>query len=168
MWCWHQHGWRHVNHEGRGKKQEFGDGRPTNALRRDLRAGHMRLAGIMGGELCRMFTPPWNRCSEKTLELLARLGYRAVSRTWEAKPVSERGLPDVPVNVDLHTRKAVRPHADWKALLKELETALAGGWCGIMLHHQRMNAFAFDFLGILLQHMVKHKHFRIVHLKTLL
>jgi hypothetical protein len=37
-----------------------------------------------------------------------------------------------------------------------------------MLHHQRMNDLAFDFLDILLQHMVKHKHFRIVHLQTLL
>ena len=21
LWCWHQHGWRHKNHESRGKKQ---------------------------------------------------------------------------------------------------------------------------------------------------
>ena len=24
LWCWHQHGWRHVTHEIQGKKQEFG------------------------------------------------------------------------------------------------------------------------------------------------
>ena len=29
LWCWHQHGWRHVNHETDGKKQEFGVPQPT-------------------------------------------------------------------------------------------------------------------------------------------
>ena len=23
LWCWHQHGWRHANHESEGKKQEL-------------------------------------------------------------------------------------------------------------------------------------------------
>ncbi len=23
-WCWHQHGWAHINHEKTGKKSEFG------------------------------------------------------------------------------------------------------------------------------------------------
>ncbi|MEJ2639579.1 MAG: polysaccharide deacetylase family protein [Desulfosarcinaceae bacterium] len=168
LWGWHQHGWRHHNHEPAGKKQEFGPARRPGTLRADLERGRRRLVSILEEAFLPAFTPPWNRCSAETLEQLKALGFRAVSRSQGAKPPAPRALCDLNVNVDLHTRKAVRPHEDWEALLRELESALVGGWCGIMLHHQRMNAFAFDFLEILLQHMVKHKHFRIVHLKTLL
>lgn len=167
LWGWHQHGWRHTNHEPAGKKQEFGPARSAEALNADLSRGRRRLEAIMGDAFLPVFTPPWNRCSRLALEQLQSLEFGALSRSIGAKPPAE-GLPDLVVNVDLHTRKASRPEADWPALLAELETALVAGWCGIMLHHQRMNAAAFDFLDILLQHMVKQKHFRIVHLRTLL
>ncbi|HSO67243.1 MAG TPA: hypothetical protein VLP30_05240, partial [Desulfatirhabdiaceae bacterium] len=36
LWQWHTHGWRHVNHESSGKKQEFGPSRPHDALMVDL------------------------------------------------------------------------------------------------------------------------------------
>jgi hypothetical protein len=168
LWGWHQHGWRHHNHESAGKKQEFGPARDPAALRTDLERGRRRLVDILGAAFLPAFTPPWNRCSTETLKQLKALAFRAVSRSQGAKPQTPEALPDLFVNVDLHTRKAERPREDWTALLGELETALVGGWCGIMLHHQRMNTLAFDFLDILLQHMVKHKHFRIVHLKILL
>jgi hypothetical protein len=167
LWGWHQHGWRHQNHEPAGKKQEFGPTRSTAALRSDLVRGHRRLAAILGDALLPVFTPPWNRCSAEALVQLQMLGFQAVSRSSGAKPPSPEGLPDLTVNVDLHTRKASRAKRDWASLLDELAAALSGGWCGIMLHHQRMNTTAFDFLDILLQHMVKQKHFRIVHLKSL-
>jgi hypothetical protein len=168
LWGWHQHGWRHKNHESTGKKQEFGPARHPVALRTDLERGRCRLESILGAAFLPAFTPPWNRCSAETLKQLKALEFRAVSRSQGAKPIAPEALPDLFVNVDLHTRKAEQPQEDWTTLLGELETALVGGWCGIMLHHQRMNALAFDFLDILLQHMVKHKHFRIVHLGTLL
>jgi hypothetical protein len=168
LWGWHQHGWRHRNHETAGKKQEFGPARLSAALRADLVRGRRRLVSILGEAFLPVFTPPWNRCSAETLIQLKALEFRAVSRSQGAKQKAPEALPDLYVNVDLHTRKAERPREDWSALLGELESALVGGWCGIMLHHQRMNDLAFDFLDILLQHMVKHKHFRIVHLQTLL
>jgi hypothetical protein len=155
LWCWHQHGWRHKNHERRWKKQEFGPSRSPAEIELDLVRGRDRLVSIMGSDFYPLFTPPWNRCSEKTLELLARLGYRAVSRSWDAKPVSERGLPDVPVNVDLHTRKETRSEDGWQNLLQELETALSNSCCGIMIHHQRMNAAAFEFMEMLLRQLTR-------------
>jgi hypothetical protein len=168
LWGWHQHGWRHRNHETAGKKQEFGPARCPKDLHSDLVRGRRRLTAILGAAFLPVFTPPWNRCSAETLEQLKALAFRAVSRSQGAKPKAPQALPDLFVNVDLHTRKGQQPREDWGALLGELETALTAGWCGIMLHHQRMNDLAFDFLDILLQHMVKHKHFRIVHLKSLL
>ncbi|MDJ0783017.1 MAG: polysaccharide deacetylase family protein [Desulfosarcinaceae bacterium] len=168
LWGWHQHGWRHQNHETHGKKQEFGSARAPASLRADLERGRRRLESLLADAFLPVFTPPWNRCSQATLQELREMGFRAVSRSTGATPAAPAGLPDFTVNVDLHTRKAPRPDADWARLLAELETALTAGWCGIMLHHQRMNPAAFDFLDILLQHMKMQQHFRIVELKTLL
>lgn len=168
LWGWHQHGWRHRNHEPEGKKQEFGPARSAAALRSDLERGRRRLEAIAGGAFLPVFTPPWNRCSQAALEQLQALDFRAVSRSAGAKPPPPEGFPDLVVNVDLHTRKATDAAADGVALLDELEAALSSGWCGVMLHHQRMNAAAFDFLDVLLQHMVKQKYFRILHLGDLL
>jgi hypothetical protein len=36
-----------------------------------------------------------------------------------------------------------------------------------MLHHQKMNAVAFDFLGILLKMLKGRKHIRLVNFKDL-
>ena len=58
LWCWHQHGWRHHNHEPRGKKQEFGPARSPGALRRDLERGRRRLEALMGPSFFPVFTPP--------------------------------------------------------------------------------------------------------------
>ena len=151
LWCWHQHGRRHQNHQQSGKKGEFGTDRDRAAIRRDLTLGRDRLRAIIGPALTPAFTPPWNRCSAVTLELLGELGFTAVPRNAGATPPAP--LPDLFVNVDLHTRREPTPDAGMTALLEELRRAIALGWCGIMIHHQRMNSHAFTFLDLLLTHL---------------
>jgi hypothetical protein len=51
LWCWHQHGWRHRNHEPRGKKQEFGPFRSADALQRRPRSRPPTVAGHHGDRL---------------------------------------------------------------------------------------------------------------------
>lgn len=150
LWCWHQHGWNHANHERQGKKSEFGPARTREDIRRDLARGKEHLSTILGGLFHPVFTPPWNRCSLTTLELLEELGFLAVSRSLRAKPPYSGRLPDLAVNVDLHTRKEGGWRQGWDKLLLELAEAACSGCLGIMLHHQRMNDTAFDFLSLLL------------------
>ena len=150
QWCWHQHGWLHRNHESSGKKQEFGPGRPPEKQLEDLNKGKERLFNIMGDSFAPFFTPPWNRCSLETLQGLQDLNFLAVSRSLRAQPVSPPDLPDLQVNIDLHTRKESDPEISLKTLLKELEQGIAKGRGGIMIHHQRMNQTAFAFLALLL------------------
>ncbi|MUM77098.1 polysaccharide deacetylase family protein [Pseudodesulfovibrio sp. F-1] len=148
QWCWHQHGWRHVNHQRTGRKGEFGDGRTLEAKRADLARGRTRLEAIMGAWFSPVFTPPWNRFDAQTAGLLHEAGYVAVSRWAGAQrtvPTPE-GLPDIAVNVDLHTRREPDPAEGLEALLREVGAALASGRAGFMLHHQRMNDAAFIFL----------------------
>ena len=157
LWCWHQHGWRHVNHENKNKKQEFGPGRPASRIRKDLIRGRHRLESLMDNDFYPVFTPPWNRCSLDTLNRLKELGYRAVSRSKNSLPLPPVGVPDFQVNVDLHTRRDSDPGSGWNRLLADLESAVKSDICGIMIHHQLMTDAAFEFLEVLLTSIVNQK-----------
>jgi len=167
LWCWHQHGWRHVNHEINGKKQEFGASRSRSDIKRDLVLGKRRLEDLMEAEFYPVFTPPWNRCSFGTLQLLGELGYVAVSRYRGSMPRAARGLPDFYANVDLHTRKERDPAVGWESLLEELQQAISSKFCGIMIHHQRMNEAAFDFLEMLIRILAQRRELQLVNYKDL-
>ncbi|MGD9015957.1 MAG: hypothetical protein PVH30_01145 [Desulfobacterales bacterium] len=156
LWCWHQHGWRHHNHEPEGKKQEFGPSRLVGDLRRDVDRGRRRLQSIMGSDFFPVFTPPWNRCSDLTLDYLERSGYRAVSRSRHSLPPAPRGIPDLFMGVDLHTRRDPTPQAGWQRLLAELFENLTQPSCGIMIHHRLMNSAAFECLDQLLALIHRH------------
>ena len=167
LWCWHQHGWRHINHERTGKKQEFGPTRTRSELEHDTACGKQRLENLLGSKFYPAFTPPWNRCSPKALHVLKTMGYAAVSRSRDSSPMPQ-GLPALDVNVDLHTRKEKTPAVGWKNLLNELQQAIASGRCGIMIHHQRMNQKAFDFLDILLEIVAGSKELYKLHFKHII
>lgn len=167
LWCWHQHGWRHVNHEPQGKKQEFGSARTALQIRDDLIRGKQHLEALMGGSFSPVFTPPWNRCGQHTLCMLKELKYKAVSRSIQSVPPPPDGLPDFSVRVDLHTRKEDHPLSGWEGLFSELGNALSQDLCGIMIHHRQMNEAAFVFLEILIQCLMKQRHVQIVHFMEL-
>lgn len=168
LWCWHQHGWRHVTHEIQGKKQEFGPIRSIGEIRQDIVRGREKLEDLMKDQFTPVFTPPWNRCDGRTLAVLKNIGFKAVSRHRQSMPRPLKGLPDFSVNVDLHTRRETTPEAGWQSLLKELSTAISSGNCGIMIHHQRMNETAFEFLKVLLDVMMDKSHIQPVHFKNML
>ncbi|AGW13983.1 polysaccharide deacetylase family protein [Megalodesulfovibrio gigas] len=157
LFAWHQHGRQHVNHETAGKKMEFGPARTREEKHLDLTAGRLRLETLLGPAFLPLFTPPWNRVDEDTLELLAELGYAAISRSRNARPPALPSLPDVYINVDLHTRKEPTPDAAWTGLLQELEDGAAAGRIGIMCHHQRMNRAALDWLAGFLSLLAGHQ-----------
>lgn len=167
LWCWHQHGWRHRNHEPGGKKQEFGPSRSTDAIAADLARGRRRLATIMGADFYPLFTPPWNRCSEITLALLREMGYKAVSRSRDSRPGAPPGLPDHAMDLDLHTGRAPSATLGWLQLAKGLKTGLSRPACGIMIHHQRMDAAAFDFLEALLEILRRQPRLTLVDFRDL-
>lgn len=167
LWCWHQHGWRHVNHEYADRSQEFGPARLQADVKDDLLKGRYRLENIIGDNFYPVFTPPWNRCNLQTLNLVKDCGFLAVSRNCGALPPAPRVLPDFCVDVDLHTRKEINPATEWSRLFAELTEYLSSGRCGIMIHHRKMNTAAFDFLEILLKILKRHQRIRLLNFKDL-
>jgi hypothetical protein len=168
LWCWHQHGWRHVSHETHGKKQEFGPFRSLDEIRLDIVRGREKLELLMEERFTPVFTPPWNRCDARTLSVLKDNGFHAVSRHRQSMPKTPKGLPDLPVNVDLHTRREITAEAGWQSLWKELSTGISSGTCGFMIHHQRMNAAASIFLETLLAILDQNACILPVHFKDML
>lgn len=166
IWCWHQHGWRHVNHQKTGKKGEFGTDRSREAKRADLVKGRDKLNGIMGDDFCPVFTPPWNRFDVETGEILKELDFLAVSRSaGEMRKVGlPDGLPDIAINVDLHTRNEADPADGLDAMLNEFARAVETGRVGVMLHHQRMNEAALAFLDHLLGTVANSRHLKTIRL----
>ena len=167
LWCWHQHGWRHKNHESRGKKQEFGPSRSDAAIEHDILQGRHRLEQLTGESFYPVFTPPWNRCDQRTLRFLKKSGFIAVSRSQNPNQTLLKGLPDFCVNVDLHTRKERSSVSGWDNLFEELKAAISSERCGIMIHHNRMNPAAFQFLGMLLEILLTRKELRVVNFRDL-
>lgn len=166
--CWHQHGWRHVNYQVSGKNQEFGPTRTRTAIAHDLLRGRKRLTHIMDREFCPVFTPPWNRCDSRTLELLKKWQYGAVSRSRASVPAPPKGLREFSIHVDLHTSRNADPLSGWHQLLRDLESSIVGQRCGIMIHHQKMNGPAFDFLDILLKALGRRKQIRTVTFREMI
>ncbi len=167
LWCWHQHGWRHVNHSMERKKYEFGQSRSYSQIKNDLKNGMNRLKNIMGKDFYPIFTPPWNRCDDQTLRELKNLKFKAISRSSGNRSEKVDGITEYNVNVDLHTRKEKNPEEGWNYLFETLKQSLASGLCGIMVHHQLMNAEAFLFLESLFEVLADKSDIKTVHLKDL-
>jgi hypothetical protein len=168
LFCWHQHGWIHKNHEISGKKQEFGESRSENDLHHDLFLGKTRLIKILKDDLYPVFTPPWNRCGRKTLQILEDLNFQAISRSSGAAPSVSSRLTDIQVNVDLHTRKEFDPQISVEHLFSELRSSISTGTSGIMLHHQRMNRRALFFLEQLLLSLSAFSEIQTLHFQDML
>lgn len=165
LWCWHQHGYDHINHEIHGKKAEFGETRQSEKIFSEIKKGREKLVKVMGSNFMPVFTPPWNRCGSTTLDSLLALDFKAVSR-WSGgvTPAPPSGLPEFPVNVDLHTRKEKNSEDGWQALYHEMTQAGRSGYMGIMLHHLIMNRQCFLFLekmlGVIKEYRVPCTTFR--------
>lgn len=164
LWGWHQHGWRHVNRQATGRKSEFGSERSIDRQYADILQGRQKMEAVFGRNFIPVFTPPWNRFSIMTVRALRNLDFKGISAT-SLLPHGVKlpwGFFNLPVHIDLHTRKD--NHSDGlKSLLAELcGLSRVGEPAGIMIHHQRMTPFAFQFLDHLLynlKHVIRARFF---------
>lgn len=141
----HQHGFAHENHETAGRKCEFGASRSKAEQFRDIAEGKKILKRHFGALAQPIFTPPWNRCSNTTAEVLTQLNFKILSRESKAEVLQLNGLQEIPVSLDWFAkRKGVfLEKAEIGAMIAG--QIAAGKPFGIMLHHAEMNALERKF-----------------------
>lgn len=132
----HQHGRSHADHEREGRKCEWGPSRSRHDQQLDLLGGARLLAQRLGPLVDPVFTPPWNRCTAVTAELLAELGWRVLSRDHTAEPFERPDLAEIPVTFDWFGRTRGEPWGPAERAAR-LASSLADDSrpTGIMLHH---------------------------------
>ncbi|MEQ1806894.1 MAG: DUF2334 domain-containing protein [Burkholderiaceae bacterium] len=166
----HQHGYAHTNHETAGRKCEFGATRDAAQRQADLWCGRERLRALFGDAVDRIFTPPWNRVSVDTPNILATLGYAALSRDVTAP--QQLALPEIDVHTDWSKqwRMAVTEQADPALhIAQDLAQHMRGGACiGLMLHHAAMSDAEFAALQALLGRWARHPKARWTRMRDLL
>ena len=131
----HQHGFAHRNHEPTGRKYELGPARSITAQAADVKRGKELLARALGDLVEPIFTPPWNRCTGDTGEVLAELGFRVLSRDHTAPPLGRADLVEVPVTIDWFGQTKGIPWSRTQLAARIVESIGAGGAVGVMLHH---------------------------------
>ncbi|MEZ5412664.1 MAG: hypothetical protein R2761_31815 [Acidimicrobiales bacterium] len=165
----HQHGRCHANHELEGRACEFGPGRSRHDQQLDLLHGSRRLAAQLGPLVDPVFTPPWNRCTAVTAELLAELGWRVLSRDHTAERFGRPDLIEIPVTFDWFGKTGGRP---WGPIerAERLASSLAdseGAATGIMLHHAVTDPEGLAAIDQLLALLATHPMVRLTSLADL-
>ena len=153
----HQHGYAHVNHEEAGRKCEFGRSRSATHQRADIRFGRRRLLDLLGELVDPIFTPPWNRCNQATLDALHEEGVACLSRNKGAEAMRLRSLVEVPVTTDWG-----KPGVDSSISNAQIarQIAIGAGPIGVMTHHAVLDDDALDELDALLALLVNHPNAR--------
>jgi hypothetical protein len=152
----HQHGRAHCNHECNGRKSEFGEARSHTEQHEDIRAGQERLRDLLGEAVDRIFTPPWNRCTEVTVACLESLGFRILSRDVTAPVFESASLAELPIQLDWTGRRGRSAGAEvWGATIAARLRA-DDAPIGLMLHHAAMTDEDFRLLDDLLRLLAGH------------
>lgn len=164
----HQHGYTHANHSATGRNCEFGAERDYETQMADLRRGWMLLEQRLDGRADPIFTPPWNRCSQATVDALQVLRFRALSRDAGAAPLRLEGVGVIPVHVDwMKHRLETAPDLLRIATLIG-EACLREDELGLMLHHAVMQDADFEALSELLVTLRRAPNVEFVTMRTLL
>lgn len=148
----HQHGWTHQNNEAQGRKCEFGPSRNYAQQLADIAAGKAKLTQLLGERFFPAFTPPWNRCTRVTHQVLDDLGFEVLSKDHTAeRPGDGYGFVEVSTTLDLFTWKDGPALRSRSAIADDLIDQVVGGRpIGVLLHHEVMDHDAMDLFDDLL------------------
>ena len=156
LWNWHQHGWRHINWQKEGAESEFGLDRAAERQYEDILQGRTKMERIFGPNFVPVFTPPWNRFSTAALRALRKLDFKGISATapFPLGVKSLDGIKHFSTRLDLHTRNVKNPASDFALLIDQFSgLSKMKGPAGIIIHHQQMTPFAFEFLDLMLYNL---------------
>jgi len=163
----HQHGYKHCNYQLQGRKCEFGSDRTLYQQQADIKAGQAILLDYFAGQFDPIFTPPWNRCNQDTVEALTKLGFTTLSRDNTATPLLCQNLQELAINCDWFKQcKGIR--LNWNELAQLMVQIInRGEVVGIMLHHEIMEQQEIDRLNELLELLRSHPKIKCERMKDI-
>lgn len=135
----HQHGYSHANHELENRKCEFGRARNLQAQFADIASGQELLAAFFDDLPQPIFTPPWNRCTDRTVHALDQLGFKVLSRESRAEPLGLGRLKEIPVSVDWFAKRKGIAFTRRQIGMMIADELSSRNEVGIMLHHAQMD-----------------------------
>jgi arsenate reductase-like glutaredoxin family protein len=153
----HQHGFSHANHELNGRKCEFGSIRLKSQQKDDIAKGRDRLQANFGEAVDPFFTPPWNRCTQDTVECLEELNFKILSRDFTATKLASSNLQQIPVHIDWSKfiKQSTKPFSELgQAIVQNLTSNKI---TGIMLHHADMDSRDLESLAEMLTMLSNHQ-----------
>lgn len=166
----HQHGFSHANHELPGQRKcEFGLSRTKTQQKSDIQQGREILNERFDADVVDpIFTPPWNRCTEATMECLEELDFFMLSRDITAKHIVSGKIQQIPVTLDWSRifRTSAEPLIELGRLIAA--SLNENNLTGIMFHHADMDSQHLQILSILLRLFASHQSARPVLLKATL
>lgn len=143
----HQHGYRHTNHGTDAKRCEFGDHRGFEVQLEDLSAGKNHLTNLLGEIFEPLFSPPWDRYGETTLEAIEAAGLQGMSVLWKDGAPSHPRIPIIRFTLDPVNWSRPPTHRSWSETLENLLRSIQdGNGAGLQLHHEVMEEH--DFVGL--------------------
>ena len=138
-----QHGYRHVDRGSGKRKFEFADEREAGEQEKDLLDGRAILEQRFGSLFDTVFVPPWDRCGQKGLDVLAAAGFAGISVIETSSTPIDPRVPRIPMTTDPVTWKPVAVHRPWDATLQEVRARIEkDGYAGLELHHEIMDPTA--------------------------
>jgi predicted deacetylase len=163
----HQHGFMHRDNEIAGRPCEFGPTRSAAVQSRDIREGQRALQALFGEHLDPIFTPPWNRCTEVTGQVLREHGIAMLSRDLTAGLLNIHRLAECPIHIDWLAKAKGRriPFFDVSSVIAR-RMADTSTPIGIMLHHAEMGDDDFAACEALVRTVTSHPKARVVPMRS--
>jgi len=111
------HGFAHVNHASAGEKKcEFANQRSSDVMEDEIRRGVQILSAFDCFHA--VFVPPWNRASDKLMDVLVEAGIRGFSGYGpRPAPMPKAGLKQVNTHMDIIDWKGSRGFAGTERVL---------------------------------------------------
>ena len=154
----HQHDYSHTNHEISGRKSEFGKCREAQNQFVDIEKGSARLREVFGDRVEPIFTPPWNRCTQDTVDALNEADFSILSRDVGAESTALMDLVEIPVAVDWVKLRNADKSGDNVSISRLSKHLARADVVGIMLHHEHMGGVELDYLNNVLDALQASGH----------
>lgn len=129
-----QHGYSHLNH-GHTHDHEFGPSRSYSEQLNDVRQGQRLLEDALGEGLFPAFTPPFNAYDANTLRACRDAGVLVFSHDTCGILRRDRGMLEVPINIDtIIDYEDASVYSDAAVTHELFRRGYGGQFVGVMLH----------------------------------